>query len=103
MTQTWLDDLDADEASVKPHTGVPRAPRKPERAPAAKPQRTRAPELPPAYFIVTNLRDERKSVKQIARSVARPEHEVVRLLAVLQGEGKVRMVEGGLWERVPKE
>lgn len=100
MTDARLADLDAADASAKPHTGVPRSPRKAERAPAAKPQRTRAPDLPPAYFIVTNLRDERKTVEQIARSVARPEHEVVRLLAVLQGEGKVRMVEGGLWERV---
>lgn len=100
MTQSWLDDLDADEASVKPRTGLPRAPRRVERVPEAKPQRIRAPDPGAAYWIVAALWRP-MTVERIAQVRRLPEHEVVRLLAVLQGEGKVRMVEGGLWERVP--
>ena len=99
MTQSWLDDLDEAEAGAKPHTGVPRAPRKAERVPAAKPQRLRAPDPGPAYWIVAALWRP-MTVERIAQVRRLPEHEVVRLLVVLEEEGKVRQLDGGMWERV---
>lgn len=100
--QSWLDDLDADEARASPHAGVPRPYQPLPKIPAAKPAaapRKRAVELPPEYFIVTNLWRP-QSVETIARTRALPKVVVETLLGELAQQGKVRQIEGGLWERV---
>lgn len=93
-----LDELDADEALGNPNAGIPR--RQVTRAPEPrKVSAKRAPDYPLAYWIYAGMWRP-TTIDAIAKIRHKPVSEIEEAIRNLEREGKVRALEGGMWERV---